>query len=297
MKFKQITILDKITLSRKLITDLEKYSENPVKFFNSNPKDSNEIIKRTIGSDCILVSWRTPINKEIIEKCSDLKFICLCATNSDLIDLEECSKNNIALSNVKDYGDEGVVEWIFCELLNLLRGFNKYQWRDKPSELSGKTIGIIGLGTIGKMIADTAIGFKMKVLYYSKTRNKEYEEKGAIFADKQALLQKSDFITLQTPKNLKVLDGQDFELMQEKVLINNTLGKAFNEKNLITWIKKSNNYLIMDMATDFKDIFRKIERVILSNCISGLTAEATERLDQKTLNNITEFLKSNKSEV
>ena len=271
--------MDKVTFSDDFLENLNGFSDNPVKAYSSD-------------SDCVLLSWRTPITKEVIEKCPDLKFICLCATNSNLIDLETCSKSNIAFSNIKDYGDEGVVEWIFLQLLSLVKGFGEYQWKNQVSELSGKTLGIIGLGTIGKMIADVAWGFGMNIIYYSRTRNVEYEERGALYANKKELLQKSDFISLQTPKNIRILDGEDFDLMHEKVLINNTLGKAFNDEDFLGWIKKPNNYLIIDMATDFKDDFRNLDRVILSDFVSGLTSESAHRLSKKALDNIITFLNS-----
>ncbi|MBU1119494.1 dihydrofolate reductase [Patescibacteria group bacterium] len=290
MHFKKIVILDKIALTENTIREIGKYSENTVDIFNSDPKDSNETIERLAEADCVLLSWRTSITKEIIEACPNLKFICLCATNASLIDLKECSKNKITVSNVKDYGDIGVVEWIFFELLNLIRGFGSYQWREQPSELCGKVFGIIGLGTIGKMVADIALCFNMKVIYFSKERDEEYEKRGVLCTKKKELLQKSDFITLQTPKNVVILDKSDFDLMQGKVLINNTLGKAFKESNLIKWIKEPNNYLIMDMATDFKSDFKDLDRVILSNVISGQTGETVQRLCSKALDNITGYL-------
>ena len=79
--------------------------------------------------------------------------------------------------------------------------------------------------------------------------------------------------------------------MEEKVLINNTLGKAYDEADCIEWLKKPNNYLIMDAAPDFKSAFKGCERLIYSDFVSGLTFEAAERLSQKVLNNLQNYLK------
>ncbi|MCK5107962.1 MAG: dihydrofolate reductase [Nanoarchaeota archaeon] len=293
MKFKQIVILDYITILDCSISEIGKCSENSIKIFDSDPKDQTEIIERISDGDCILVSWRTPITQEILFACKNLKFICVCGTNSNLISLEECSKRNIIVSNVRDYGDEGVVEWIFFHLINLLRGFGPYQWKKNPAELSGKTMGIIGLGGVGKLLADIALGFKMKVLYNSKIRILEFEKKGLVFVDKKELLEKSDIISLQTPKNVKILEKKDFDLMTNKILVNTTLGKAFDKKDFEEWIKRPNNYAIMDMVSDFHDEFKDFDRVIYSNIISGKTNEFINRLSQKVLNNIEAYL-SNK---
>lgn len=292
MKFKQIVVLDNINISDSSISALKDYSENKVKIFNSDPKDNNEIIERIEDADCVLLSWRTPIDKEILSKCLNLKFICLCGTNSNCIDLEECEKRDIVVSNIVDYGDEGVVEFIFFQLLSLVRGFGKYQWKDYPAELSGKILGIIGLGAVGKLLANAALGFKMKVFYNTKTRKPEWEKRGLIFADKEELLKESDFISLQTPKNVKILSKEDFGLMKEKILVNTTLGKAFEEENFKDWIKQPNNYAIMDASTskDFYDEFHNLDRVVFSDFIAGRTKESILRLSQKVLDNINAFL-------
>ena len=292
MKFKQIVVLDDINISKSSMTKLETYSENSVKLFDSDPKDNNEIKERLRGTDCALLSWRTPINKEVILACTQLKFICLCGTNSNCIELEECKKRKILVSNIVDYGDEGVVEWIFFHLLSLVRGFGNYLWQDSPAELAHKTMGIIGLGAVGKLLADAALGFKMKVLYYSKTRKPEWEKKGLTFVDKKELLQKSDIISLQTPKNIKVLDKNDFDIMEEKILINTTLGLSFNEEDFIDWIKKPKNFVIMDISQgkEFYDKISNMDRVIFSELIAGRTKESVLRLSKKVLENMKEYL-------
>ena len=292
MKFKQIVLLDDINISGDSMIKLKDYSENQVKIFDSDPKDKNEIKRRLTGADCVLLSWRTPITKELLANSKSLRFICLCGTNPNCIDLEECKKRNIVVSNVVDYGDEGVAEYIIFQLLSLVRGFDKYQWKDYPAEINGKTIGIIGLGAVGKLLANAALGFEMKVFYNSKTRKPEWEKRGLVFVDKKELLQKSDFISLQTPKNVKILDKSDFELMCGKVLVNTTLGKAFEEDDFKEWIKKANNFAIMDASTseDFYKEFHKLDRVIFSDFIAGRTKESIDRLSQKVLDNIISYL-------
>ncbi len=292
MKFKQIVILDNVNISDSSVNKLKDYSENSIKIFNSNPRDDNETKERLINADCVLLSWRASLTKELLSNCKNLRFICLCGTNSNGIDLEECRKNKIIVSNIVDYGDEGVVEYIFFQLINLVRGFGKYQWKDYPAELSGKTMGIIGLGAIGKLLANIALSFKMKVLYNSKTRKTEWENKGLTFVDKKDLLRKSDIIILQTPKNVKIFDKDDFDLMNEKILVNTTLGMAFKENDFIEWIKRPNNFVIMDISQG-GNFYKKVcdlERVIFSNFIAGRTKESVLRLSQKVLDNISSYL-------
>ncbi|MBW3018855.1 dihydrofolate reductase [Candidatus Woesearchaeota archaeon] len=292
MVFKQIVALDDINISKTSMKDLEKYSENPVKCFDSDPDNEDAIKERIKDADCILLSWRTPITKAILSSCPQLKFICLCGTNSNCINLDECKKQGIIVSNVVDYGDEGVVEWIFFHLLALVRGFGKYMWKDYPAELAHKTIGIIGLGAVGKLLADAALGLKMNVLYNSKTRKPEFEKKGLVFVEKKELLKKSDIISLQTPKNVKILEKEDFDIMQGKILVNTTLGLSFNEEDFINWIEKPNNFVIMDISQgkEFYEKVRDLKGVIFSELIAGRTKESVLRLSNKVLDNVKEYL-------
>ena len=119
MKFNKIVVLDKINILESAMKKLENYSDNPIKIFEDDPRSIEDVKERINDADCVLLSWRTKIDKEVIEYCKNLKYICLCCTSLGNIDLEECRKRNIVISNVVDYGDEGVVEYIFFELLNL----------------------------------------------------------------------------------------------------------------------------------------------------------------------------------
>ena len=80
--------------------------------------------------------------------------------------------------------------------------------------------------------------------------------------------------------------------MDEKILVNTTLGKAFEEANFKEWIKEPNNFAIMDASTseDFYKEFHNLDRVIFSDFIAGRTKESIVRLSQKVLDNITSYL-------
>ncbi len=289
-KFNKIVVLDNITgLSENFVEKISEFSENKVVFYNEDPKNDDEIINRINNADCILVSWRTEINENILDKCTKLNFIALCWTNSNLIDFELCNKKNITISNVSDYWDEWVTEWIFLELLKIFRWTWKNIWKNKVNEISKKTIWIIWFWAVWKILANIALGFNMNVLCYTRTKNLEFEKKGVHFIDKKELLEKSDIITLHTPKNVKILEKNDFDLMKEKILVNTTLWKAFDENDFKNWIKQNNNFAIFDMVSDFWDSFKNLDRVIYKHEISWKTNESIIRLHNKVIENIKVF--------
>ena len=78
----------------------------------------------------------------------------------------------------------------------------------------------------------------MDVLYYSTHRHLEVEGDGVSFMEKERLLKESDIITLQTPKNVKILAKSDFRLMVNKILINTTLGQPFDVDDFVTWLQQ-----------------------------------------------------------
>ena len=292
MQFKQVAIIDYVNITKEAFEKVSSLSESETIIYDSDPRGQEEVKERISDADCILVGWRTKITEEVLDSCKNLKFICLSGTNSDNIDLEACRKRGIVVSNIIAYFDEGVGEWIFSQLLILARGLGKYKWGKGHVELSGKTLGIIGLGAIGKLLADIALGFHMNVLYNSKTRKPEWEKKGLLFVEKEELLKRSDIISLQTPKNVKIISKEDFKIMKGKILVNNTLGRAFNEGDFKEWIQKEGNFAIVDKSgiADFKGALDNINKVMYSDFIAGTTQESTVRLGQKIEENMKAYL-------
>jgi lactate dehydrogenase-like 2-hydroxyacid dehydrogenase len=91
------------------------------------------------------------------------------------VDIETAKELGITVKGVRDYGDEGTVEFIISQLISLFKGIGKAQWRSESTELTGKSLGIIGLGTLGQMVAKTAQFFGMKVYYYNRSRKSEWK--------------------------------------------------------------------------------------------------------------------------
>lgn len=293
MKFNQIVILDNITFSNNILDDIQNYSQSKLIVYNVDPINNNEAIKRIGDADCILLSWRTTINEDIITNCPNLKYIGLCCTSFTKIDLISAKKQNIIVSNVTKYGDEGTAEFIFSQLLNLIRGFSKYQWKGKPAELNQKTIGLIGVGAVGKEVARIALGFNMKIFYTSKSRKPELEKKGLIYKELNELIKKVDIISMHVPRDLNIFSKEQFDLIPKgSIFINTCLGTTFDEEYFIEWINKKENYAIFDYSLG-EEKYQKLKdlpNVIFSDAVAAITLEARVRLSKKSVNNIKAFL-------
>ena len=167
--------------------DWEKdYLKNKLK--NHNLIFSKDILdKKTVDSvkdaDILSVFIYSKINKEILTKFKKLKAIITRSTGFDHLDVKECKKRKILILNVPHYGENTVAEHTFALILALSRKIPKSYERTvrgnfsleglRGFDLKEKTIGIIGLGHIGKHVARIARGFEMNILSYDVHKDKK----------------------------------------------------------------------------------------------------------------------------
>lgn len=298
MKFNKIVQIDPCGLVVPYREKILELSCEAPELYEDFPKDEKEIIERVGDADCVLVSWNTRISADVIRSIPSVKYIGMCCSLYDEasanVDINEARKHNITVKGVRDYGDHGTVEFIFAELISLFKGLGKYQWGKEPTELTSKTIGIIGMGVLGEMIARTALHFGMTVLYYSRTRKEYIEKEGVEYADLDMLLSESHIITTHLPRNTTVLTETNMKLLKkDAIYINTSLGQPFETKAFLNWIgKNSGNFAIFDAAgySNLADIFRTYSNIILIDKSSGFTQEAKGRLTKKVWENMIAFL-------
>lgn len=291
MKY-NIAVLDNISLLPEAKDQLQELASNPLTFPDNIDNTEQELISRTGNAEAILVSIWARISASYLTACPTVKYIGLCGTSTSNIDLGAVTKHGIAFSNVTDYGDEPAAEYMFMLLLMLARGEGKYQWRDMPCELMGKSIGIVGLGSLGKAIANLALGFKMKVNYYSLHRNQDWEKRGLKFNDLKTLLQVSEIVAICTPTNTKVLGKEEFVTIRaNSVLLYASSGEALDKASFLKWIAKDNNYALFNYSAgdQYYKAFKDLPRVIFPKVIAGHTFETKQRLGKKVIENLKNY--------
>lgn len=255
-----------------------------------------ELITRTGSAELVLVSPGTKITASYLDACPNVKYIGICGTAKENVDQKAVAGRNITLTNVSDYGDEPAAEFIFMQLEFLARGMGQYQWKDYPTELMGKTIGIIGLGALGQAIARLALAYKMNVLYYSRTRKPDWEGQGLHYKEKADLLHESNVIIISTPSNLQVLDGNDFSMIQpNSVLVQASMGNCFDKNAFNKWIAENNNFALFDYSAgnDNYNAYKDFPNVIFPKVVAGHTQETKQRLGEKVVENLKQFLSQN----
>lgn len=290
-KFSKISVIDIIGISDDVKNKIQQFSESPVVFPNTDSENDEQIIERIGDADAVLGSWKSTINERILNSCPSIKYIGICGTSMANIRIEEVKKRGISITNVTDYGDEATAEYIFAQLLTLARGFGEYRWKDGPCELNGKTIGIVGLGAVGQQVARLALGFNMKVLYFSRSRNPEWEKKGLQYTDFDNLLKSVDIISLHVPKNTVVLNEKEFNMISKgTILVDTCLGIVFDIEAFKQWNSRGFNLTIFDYKQELYEQVKGLKNVIGVNGAAGRTMESKERLSNKALKNITDYL-------
>lgn len=252
---KGINLMDKVK-----IVILERNSvgvDTPVDCFEElgevtcypNTTTAEEVRERTKDAD-IIVANKARLNEESLKESPNVKLICEFATGFDNCDLAYCNSRGIKVANVADYCTDMVAQHTFTLMLTLLQKLPHYdeyvksgayaaQERfsnfDEPfTELAGKTWGIVGMGHIGKKVAQIATAFGCRVIFHSVTGKStvtEYEQ-----VDKDTLLRESDFLSLHCPLSDLTRDFIDKEALRKMkktaVLVNVARGPVVNNTDL-----------------------------------------------------------------
>lgn len=288
--FKKIVAIDNVGLNKWGENELQNYSKE-VKLYYDTPQDNSEIIKRIEDADCVLVSYTTNIDKEVIENCPSIKYIGMCCSlydeKSANVDISCAKEKGITVLGIKDYGDEGVVAYTVSELLRLMHGFGQSQWKVRPSELTNEKVGIIGLGTTGYMVAKALQAFGADIYYYSRTRKPNAEAEDMKYLPLHDLLKTVSILSTNLNKNTVLLYEDEFKAFGHgKILINTTLGPTFSVEALKNWLNNGDNYYLSDGAGIMNcGELRELKNVIVVDKVSGSSYQCTERLSKKVLDN------------
>lgn len=286
---------------------LKEYGEYTV-FERTEKKD---ILSRCEGAD-IIITNKTPLEKDTLSKLNDVKFVDLLSTGYNIADIHYLRKRNIPVSNVPAYSTEAVAQLTFAYILEFSSRVAEHSdstsngdWQRSKDfhykvaplyELKDKTIGIIGFGAIGKQVAKIAEAFSMKVLV--STNHPGENRENLTFCDIDTLLNQSDFVTLHCPltdKTAKMANKDFFSKMKETAyFINTSRGGAVDEDALKEALQ---NGIIsgagLDVLTNEPPIDDKItslKNAIVTPHIAWAAKETRERLMNITKQNIKAFI-------
>lgn len=288
----KIAVLD-YRIHKDIQEQIQALASNSIEFPDTRVSD-NERIARTSDADIALVTPWDKIDVAYLDACPQLKYIGLCGTSTANIDLEELTRRGIAFSNIISGDKEPVAEFFFTQLVLLARGIGEHQWKQgEVHELVGKSIGIIGLGAVGKAIAHVALAYKMNVSYYSPHRKQDWEDRGVAYKEKDELLESNTILFICSATNIEVLDADDFKRIKPgSILVQASGGSPFDKPAFTNWVTQSENYALFDMSANERnyEAYKDLSGVIFSQDVAGDTYESNERRGQRALQNLENFL-------
>ncbi len=303
----RIVFLDALTLGDVNFDRFKKFGDVII-YQTTSP---NETLKRVKDAD-IVVTNKVVINKEVMDN-SNIKFIQIAATGMNNVDLEYAKKKGIIVKNVAGYSTNSVIQHTFALVLSLLNRicyFDKYTRESYPDskifthivnwfEINGKTWGIIGLGEIGRGVANLAKSFGAEVIYYStsgKNQNSNFKR-----VDLEELLKTSDIISIHAPLNentKNLLNKNNLNLIKNgAILVNVGRGGIINEKDLSEILEKKDIFVGLDVfekePIDKNNPLLKFkDKTILTPHVAWTSKEARKKLMDGIYRNIEEFIKN-----
>jgi len=224
---------------------------------SQEPPSIQEIVQNAEDCDGIVTLLSDPIGPDVINKLPKLRVIAQYAVGYDNIDVPLATKRKIAVTNTPGVLTETTADLTWALLMAASRRIveaDRYI-RDKKwdvawgpelllgTDIFGATLGIVGMGRIGQSVARRALGFNMKTLYYSRTRNEKIEnELDVKHVDLHTLLRESDIVTLHIPLNSEthhLIGKAELEIMKEdSILVNTSRGKVIDESALYNALKE-----------------------------------------------------------
>lgn len=271
-----------------------------------------EILGTTLKEfDILVIRSASKVTADILDKAEGgkLKLIIRAGVGIDNIDVPYAIKKGIVVKNTPNASSDSVAELAIGHMFALARfiAISNYTMREKQwnkkkyegTEIGGKTLGIIGMGRIGRALAKKAEALGMKVIYndmFGKQDNLEYD-----FLELDELLSVSDFISLHVPYDKEkgsLIGKKQFEMMKDGVyLINCSRGKVVEEESLLEAL---NNGKVAGAGVDvFEEEPTKNEalvnnpKVSVTPHIGAATKEAQERIGEEVVTTIVDFVANN----
>jgi len=284
-----------------------------VEYWTENQRPSRpEVLKRVAGKDALICLLTEKVDAELLDAAGpQLRIVANVAVGYDNIDVPACTARKIAASNTPGVLDETTADFTWTLLMavarrlveadHLARSGGWLQWNFDllcGTDVWGKTLGIIGMGRIGRAVARRALGFGMRVIYNNNTRAAAEIEKElhAEYVTQEQLLQQADFVSLHVPLNLKtrgLIGPVELRKMKKSAfLINTTRGPVVQEAALVEALEQG---IIAGAALDvfereplISDGLRR-DNVVLAPHLGSASVETRTKMAMIAAENVVAF--------
>lgn len=267
-----------------------------------------DVIPR-IGDARVILINKVPITAKIMDACPNLRYVGILATGYNVVDVAAAKERGVVVTNVPAYSTPTVAQFTMALLLEICHRVGHHnavvqqgKWAACPDfafwdyplmELQGKTMGIVGYGSIGKAVAKLARAFGMNVLAYSRHGAEEYH------AELDELYAKSDIVSLHCPltaENAGMIDAAAIAKMKDGVILLNTArGGLINERDLRDALLSGKVYAAASDVVSAEPIqpdnpLLGLDNMLITPHIAWAAQEARQRLMDVAVENVRQFL-------
>ena len=311
--------MKKILITRKLIKSSEEYASS-IFDIKLNEEDKlltkDELIDKSSDCDGILSSLTEKLDADVISKLSDkVKIISNFAVGFGNIDPDAAKKRNIIVTNTPDVLTDATAEIAMLVLLGAARRakegiewVNKKNWKWSSTFLMGKQLsesrlGILGMGRVGRAVADRARAFGMKIHYYNRSRlNKNLEKNAVYHKSLESLLSVSDFFSINCPSTKEtkhIINNKTIKCFPNGAVISNSArGDMIDDDAMVDALKNGKIFSLgLDVYNGEPDIhpdYLTLPNVFVLPHLGSATKKTRTAMADLAINNIDEFFKTGK---
>jgi glyoxylate reductase len=255
-----------------------------------------------------LIAANEPVGDDVLELLPDLRLLANYAVGFDRVDVDACTRRGVAVTNTPGVLDHTTADLAFALLLatqrRLVEGDRLVRdgewfggWQDVPlgTDVGGSTLGIVGLGRIGKAVARRARGFEMEILYAQRHRLAPEEERslGVEWRELDELLAEVDAVTLHVPLSLEttgLIDERRLALLRDGACLDNTArGEVVDEAALVRELVSGRLRAGLDVFAHEPDVpeeLHSLPNVVLTPHIGSATRETREAMTRVAVENV-----------
>jgi glyoxylate reductase len=309
----------KVLVTRKFFDEainiIEEVADVEIFEGENDPIPRDLLLEKVEKVDGLLSMLTDRIDSELLDKAKNLKVVSNYAVGYNNIDVDAATERRVLVTNTPGVLTDSTADCAFMHLMSISRrlvevdkfirnGEWKKAWGPKMllgSDITGKTLGIIGLGRIGSALIPRAKGFKMKIIYNDEGPVPDKEkELGIEFRELDDLLREADYISLHVPltdDTKHLIDKRELEMMKKSAfLINTSRGPVVNEKALYEALKNRNIAgagidVFEEEPTPQDNPLLKLDNIIITPHIGSATQETRLAMAVKAATNITAALK------
>jgi lactate dehydrogenase-like 2-hydroxyacid dehydrogenase len=304
-----------LLIARKLSANTEARAARDYEVI-LNPEDrlfpTEELLEKCAGADAVLACHSEIFSADVVARLPErVKIIANHSVGVDHCDLAACREKGVVVTNTPDVLSDATAEIAFLLLLGAARRASEGDrmmrdgsWKHwSPSfmvgtQVTGKRIGIVGMGRVGQVMADRARGFGMEVHYYNRSRLSPEKEKGATYHDTvESLLGVSEFLSLHcpaTPETRGLMNAKRIAMMPDgAILVNTARGALVDEPALIAALKSGKlgaaGLDVFATEPGGNPDFAALDNIFMLPHIGSATRETRDAMGFRALDNLDAF--------